>query len=129
MNPALVNALITAMAVILSIALLVLVVVLLRRRLGIGMSVPTSDVGRLLEAQGSARAMEAIALLRDLSSRAEREDVTMIWFRIAPAIQEAEPTCPPPLRAALRQALTAAAAQCQQKAVAKAMADCAAQCV
>jgi hypothetical protein len=127
-SPTAITTLLTATALLGAIGLAVLVVVLLRRRLGIGTATATSHVGRLLEANGAARAMEAVALLRGLASRTDADEVVTAWFRIAPAIEAALPSCPPALRGLVRQALMDASASCQSKSVAKAMLDCAARC-
>jgi hypothetical protein len=129
MNPETINAMLFTGATLLAIGLLVLVVVLLRRRLGIGSSTSApNSIGRVLDANGAARAMEAIVLLRDLATQSNPDEVTTVWFRIAPAIEAALPSCPPAVRGALHQALLHAASTCPSKAVAKAMTNCAERC-
>jgi hypothetical protein len=130
MSPTTTTVLLTG-ATLLAIGVLILVVWLVRRHLGIGSSgaaVSSSGVGRLLDAQGAGRAMEAIVVLRDLATRSNPDEVATVWFRIAPAIESALPQCPPAVRNALHQALTQAAATCPSKAVAKAMSNCAELC-
>ncbi len=122
MSNATLTAIITAGALLATLGLAVVVIVLVRRRLIVGGD-STSAIERVLNAQGAARCMEAIGLLRLLTGRAGAEDLTAVWFRIETPMRVAIPECPAPLRALLGQALLACAATCRQRAVAKAMSD------
>jgi hypothetical protein len=122
MSNAALTAIITAAALIVTLALAIVVIVLVRRRLIVGGD-STSAIERVLRAEGAARCMEAISLLRLLTGRAGAEDLTEVWFRIDAPLRAAIPDCPPPLRILLGQALLACAASCRQRAVAKAMTD------
>ncbi len=82
-------------------------------------SIGQSAVQRVLAANGAARCLEALRLLRALAGRGDQAAIAVAWERIEMPLLQALPDCPPDEKNELIASLDDCAKLCRDRELAK----------